>query len=85
MAVGPTDIYSSKSWTLLVKHRAYSSLKMRFPRRIENTSKRDRIRNEAIKQQLKIGTTHEKLVEGQFKVVWTHMPYAEERIIKGII
>lgn len=38
---------------------------MRFPRRRENKSERDRIRNETFRQQLKIGSVDDKIIKRQ--------------------
>jgi hypothetical protein len=58
----PTLTYSCESWTLLDTHRSkIQALEMRFLRRVEKVTKRDRIRNQVIREQLQVEPLQERI------------------------
>jgi hypothetical protein len=51
----PTLTYSCESWILLDAHRSkIQASEMRFLRRVEKVTNRDRIRNQVIREQLQV-------------------------------
>lgn len=53
--VRPTILYGSETWTLYEKNISrINAMEMRFLRKIEGKTRRDKIRNEIIRQQLRI-------------------------------
>jgi hypothetical protein len=58
----PTLTYSCESWTLLDTHRSkIQASEMRFLRRVEKVTKRDRIRNQVIREQLQVEPLQERI------------------------
>jgi hypothetical protein len=58
----PTLTYSCESWILLDTHRSkIQALEMGFFRRVEKLTKRDRIRNQVIREQLQVEPLQERI------------------------
>lgn len=71
MVIRPTLTYSSETWTMTERQiNSINAMEIRFIRKIENKTRRDRIRNEIYRSELQI--TKIKKKNGKADVmVWT--------------
>lgn len=83
--VRPTILYSSESWTLSGKQKTrINAIEMRFLRKIQGKTRRDRIRNETYRQQLKIKPICDIIMEGQLRWFGHVCRMPEERLTKRV-
>lgn len=83
--VRPTIMYSSETWTLTEKHKSrLNAMEMRFLRRIENKTKKDRIRNDTYRHNLQMEPVTEKIGEGQLRWFGHVCRMPRDRITKRV-
>ncbi|XP_050506798.1 uncharacterized protein LOC126886644 [Diabrotica virgifera virgifera] len=83
--VRPTIMYSSETWTLTGRQKSrVNAMEMRFLRKIANRKRTDKIRNETIRQNLKLEPINEKIVEGQLRWFGHVCRMSNERLTKRV-
>lgn len=83
--VRPTIMYSSETWTLTEKHKTrLNAMEMRFLRRIENKTKKDKIRNDTYRKNLQMEPVTEKITEGQLRWFGHVCRMPRDRITKRV-
>lgn len=83
--VKPTLSFASETWTTTQRQRnKLNSMEMRFLRKIQGKTRRDRIRNEVFREQLKIIPIQTTIEQSQIRWLGHIQRMGNERMVKRI-
>ena len=83
--VKPTLTYSCESWVLTERLKSkINSMEMRFLRKIQGRSRKDKIRNEIYRKQLNIIPVEETVQQGQLRWLGHVYRMEEDRLVKKV-